>query len=459
MRDFTDLESAVRDAGSKGYLHEAVIALSGGANRASLVSLWTAVMIDLMGKVRRLADTGDAEAIKVAAEIDRAVESGNPRNMQRVEFELLTNAEKLEIISARQVLELKRVRDDRNLCAHPSFVAKGEVFKPSVELVRSHIATAVDCCLSLPAISGKQVIQLFEDDLASNAWPEIPDVTSFICHRYLENVRESTKRNITKLAMKNALAPRSARAADTVGPCVVAYRCRCYINALASVDRDLFRTCLTSVLDGRRKLTALGGKCLLRSLGTFGLFREYWEFLREDEVIALDRLLTNGSAEELLEQEVFASGAPANERISPSFSAAFKKATAHCSGNVEEILSSATSGWNTFVPLVVSDLESARSFRDAEQRLGRIARLSGHLSAEHIREIGRAARANNQIYEAVGTQALLINIFEETKTVPGGSEAWEELAAGLNGDYLSRHPDDPEGYYSYSRLLMLVRGT
>lgn len=457
MRDFADLESVVRDAASKRYLHEAITALSGGANRAALVSLWTAVTLDLMGKVRRLAETGDGEAKVVVDEIDAAIESASPISMQRVEFELLANAEKLEIISARQKLELKRVRDDRNLCAHPAFVAKGEVFNPGDELVRSHIATAVDCCLSLPAISGKQVIQLFEDDLGSDEWPRAADVTSFVRHRYYENVRESTRRSITKIAMKNALAPSSAKAATKVEPHVVAYRCRCYINALALIDRRLFEACLSSVLSGRRQSTALGGKCLLRSVGVFGRFREYWEFLREDEVIALGVLLKDSDAEELLDQEVFASGVPTDDRIATAFDEAFEKPATHYSWNIDKLLSSVTSGLKTLVPLVVSDLKSAYSFRDAEQRLGRIVGLSGYLSVEHILEIGRVARSNNQIYEAAGTQTLLINIFEETKSVPGAREAWEELAAGLNRDYLERHPEDPEGYYSYSQLLSLVR--
>lgn len=456
MRDFADLESAVRDEGSKRYLHESITALIGGANRTALVGLWTAVMLDLISKVRRLSEAGDAGAVAIAEEIDRAIASDNVRNMQRVEFGLLANAEKLEIISARQKKELERVRDDRNLCAHPAFVAKGEVFSPSVELVRSHIATAVDCCLSLPAISGKQVIRLFEDDLASDAWPGISDVESFVRHRYHEGVRESTRRNIAKIAMKYSLEPGLAKAAAVVEPGVVAYRCRCYINALTLIDKGLFDACLISVLESRRRATALNDDCLLRSLGVFGRFKGYWEFLREDEVIALDTLLRGSNAEKLLELDVFASGVPTNERIASSCDAAFEKIAAFNLNSVDRLLSSATSGMRTLVPMAISDLSRAGSYRVAEQRLGRILKLADYLTSENIREIGVTVRANNQIYEAAGTQALLRNIYEATKTVVEAQEIWEELAVGLNNDYRTRHPEDPEGYYSYSQLLSLV---
>ena len=458
MRDFADLESLVRDEASKGYLHEAVVALGAGANRAALVSLWTAVTLDLIDKIRRLADSGDGEAVTVAEQIDGAIKSTSVRSMQNVEFDLLSNAQKLEIISSRQKEELERVRDDRHRCAHPSFVSKGEVYRPSVELVRSHIATAVDCCLSLPAISGKQIIQLFEDDLASDAWPDEADALSFVRHRYIENVRASTKRNVTKLAMKYALDPGIAMASVFVEQRVVAYRCRCYINALSMIDRELLQTCLKSVLDGRRKSTALVGDCLLRSLGVFGWLREYWEFLREDEVIALDRLLDSRDAMNLLELDVFASGVPTNVRVAPSYIKAFKRVMACDFESVDILISSTTYGKDTLVPLVVSKLESAYSFRDAERRLRTTVELARYLSADDIHEIGRAARSNNQIYEASGAQALLMNIFETSKSAAGAMEAWEAVAEGLNSDYLERHPEDPEGYYSYSRLLSLVRG-
>lgn len=457
MRDYTDLESAVRDEGSKWYLHEAVAALSSGANRAALVSLWTGVTLDLMHKVRRLADTSDKEAEVVAKEIDRAIQSANVRNMQRVEFALLANAEKLEIISARQREELERVRDDRNLCAHPAFVSKGEVFRPSIELVRSHIATAVDCCLSLPAITGKQVIQMFEDDLASDSWPDAADTTSFIRHRYLMNVRESTRRNITKLAIKYALAPGMAKPSAIVDSRVVAYRCRCFINALALIDRGLLQTCLVSVLGARRESMALTGDCLLRSFGAFSWLHEYWEFLQEDEVIALDRLLRCRDTDSLLDLDVFASGVPTNARIASSCSVAFNKIAACDPSGIDRLIANATSGRETLAPLVVSNLESAYSYRDAEQRLNRVVVLACYLKADDIRSIGRATRSNNQIYEASGTQALLMNIYQVSRSVVGAHQAWEELAAALNEDYLERHPENPDGYYSYSQLLALVR--
>lgn len=457
MRDFADLESAVQNKDSRTYLHEAIVALNSEANRAAIVTLWTAIMLDLIGKVRHLANSGDNDAEHIVQAIDHAIDSNDVRNMQNIEFGLLTNAEKLEIITPRQKKVLERIREDRNLCAHPAFIAKGEVYKPSIELVRSHIASAVDCCLSLPTNTGKQVIQLFEDDLASDAWPDVNDVPSFVRHRYLENVRESTKRNVTKLAIKYAMMPYLAEAAAFVEPNVITYRCRCYINSLALLDRKLLATCLSSVLENRRKSNALSDELLIRSLGAFGYLREYWEFLREDEVIALDKLLRICSAEMLVDLEVFASGVPTNERIATACELAFSKVSQLSFGGIDKVLTSATYGKKSLVPLAIADLKTANSYRIAEQKLGRLATLAAYLSPEDIREAGQVIRSNDQIYEAAGAKALLMNIFEATKSVPDAMEAWGELATGLNCDYLARHPGDPDGYYSYSELLTAVR--
>lgn len=457
MRDFTVLESMVREEESREYLHEAVAALSNGANRAALVTIWTAVTLDIMRKIRHLSEGGDSDALRLVRDIDRTIDMRDVRHMQNIEFNLLKNALEMEIISARQKEELDRIRRDRDLCAHPGFVSKGEVFNPSVELVRAHIATAVDSCLALPAITGGQKIQLFERDLCSSVWPDLSDVPSFVRRRYLVDVRERTRCSIAELAVDYAMTPTGANEGTAaVGAKEVARRCRCFVNSLAMFDENLLNTSIQRVLNRRRRSSSLDNASLLRSLGALGYLNAYWVNLREDELIGLDTLLRNSTIEELIDLEVFSSGIPANTRIAASCEMAFAKIAAQTSDGIDRVLAGATYGRKTLVPLLIDDLNLSNAYRIAEHRLSRLSNLAAYLGPDEIKEIGRVIRANDQIYYASGTQTLLLNIFEATKTVPGAKEAWVELASGLNSDYITRYPDNPDGYYSYSELLSKV---
>ena len=58
------------------------------------------------------------------------------------------------------------------MCAHPAFVAPDEVFAPSPELVRAHLAVAVDTVPSKPPTPGKKALERFEAEIAGNAFPE-----------------------------------------------------------------------------------------------------------------------------------------------------------------------------------------------------------------------------------------------------------------------------------------------
>ncbi|MEO3775462.1 hypothetical protein ABGB16_01145 [Micromonospora sp. B11E3] len=143
MRALEDLQAAVRDAGSKRYLTEAVRAYQAGAFRPAIVATWVAVALDLVNKIREIAGTGEGEARDFVEGLDRAITSGNVEHVAKVERDLLHLCrDKFELLSDREVDELERLRKDRHVCAHPAFVRPDEVFEPTPELVRVHLGTA-----------------------------------------------------------------------------------------------------------------------------------------------------------------------------------------------------------------------------------------------------------------------------------------------------------------------------
>ncbi|HIE77724.1 MAG TPA: hypothetical protein EYP92_02705 [Candidatus Thioglobus sp.] len=51
--------------------------------------------------------------------------------------------EDLGIISLIEKTHLERIKDDRNICSHPTFSADGVQFVPQPEMARSHIVQAL----------------------------------------------------------------------------------------------------------------------------------------------------------------------------------------------------------------------------------------------------------------------------------------------------------------------------
>ncbi|MBW4500097.1 MAG: hypothetical protein KME57_11190 [Scytonema hyalinum WJT4-NPBG1] len=51
------------------------------------------------------------------------------------------------------------MKEDRNLCAHPAFIAEEELFQPTPELVRTHIVHAVVHLMQHQPVQGKSAIQ------------------------------------------------------------------------------------------------------------------------------------------------------------------------------------------------------------------------------------------------------------------------------------------------------------
>lgn len=94
-----------------------------GSARASIVVTWTAVCADLIHKLHQLAEDGEGEAAAVVKKIDSAREKPDDkqavRTMQEVENSLLDIAERLELVDFVQKRELERLKEDRNLAAHP----------------------------------------------------------------------------------------------------------------------------------------------------------------------------------------------------------------------------------------------------------------------------------------------------------------------------------------------------
>ena len=128
--DLDMLVTRIRDPHSKRYYLDAVRAYKAGALRAALSSAWVAVVFDLISKYRELDAMGDAAAAAWLQIWDTATANNDIRKLLELESNIIidatTNTQFLNRISETH---LKRLREDRHLCAHPAFFNRSRAIR------------------------------------------------------------------------------------------------------------------------------------------------------------------------------------------------------------------------------------------------------------------------------------------------------------------------------------------
>ena len=80
--DLDELLSKVRNTHAKKYFNEAIVAYRSGAYRASVISTWIAICVDVIEKVRELSVSNDASAKVIEAKLD-AIQPNNFAGIHR----------------------------------------------------------------------------------------------------------------------------------------------------------------------------------------------------------------------------------------------------------------------------------------------------------------------------------------------------------------------------------------
>ncbi|MBX9253767.1 hypothetical protein H1Q63_07355 [Desmonostoc muscorum CCALA 125] len=207
LTDLDELVLTVRDKSSRSYILEAVNAYRGGAYRAAIVGTWIAVSYDIIAKIRELASQGDPQASKFVENLNKAIETKNIPNLQKIEENLLEDAHKEDdgygLLSLHEYTDLKRLKDDRNLCAHPAFVAEEALFQPTPELVRTHIVHAIAHLLQHQPVQGKSAIKHVLSDIKGTIFPqELETVCNFLNDKYLNKAKPALIKNLIDVLVK-----------------------------------------------------------------------------------------------------------------------------------------------------------------------------------------------------------------------------------------------------------------
>ncbi len=209
-KGFIDLDELVllcRNDKAKSFIHEAVQCYKGTAYRQTIVATWIAVVYDIIHKLQELEMTGDANATKVLANYEKIRTENDIKGSLEFERGILDTAKKeFELLSEIEYIDLIRLRDDRNRCAHPAMNLNDEIYQPSPELARSHLRNAIEYLLQRPPVQGKAALARLMSDVDSDYFPtKVEEAVKHFSDGPLARPRASLVRNFVIALIKNFL--------------------------------------------------------------------------------------------------------------------------------------------------------------------------------------------------------------------------------------------------------------
>ena len=207
LGDLDELVLRCRNEQARSHIGEAVRSYKAAAYRSAIIMTWVALAYDLVDKLRELALNGDAAATKRIDEYDRIHRENDLGASLKFEKSLLDSARKeFELISDSELIDLARIQEDRNRCAHPSLNMDGEAFSPSAELARTHVRAAIEYVLQNEPAQGKHALEMVMRQVNGEYFPRgVKKIAEALSHGPLLKGRKSLVRSFIVVLIKSLL--------------------------------------------------------------------------------------------------------------------------------------------------------------------------------------------------------------------------------------------------------------
>ena len=207
MIELEDLLTKCTDKNSKSYIEEAIKAYKNGAYRACINSTWLAVFTNIIYKIEQLALLNDSNAIQYKNNIDKVRQNNDIKGMLELERDILDiSFNDFEFIDSINLIDLKRLQEDRNRSSHPLKHSEDEIFSPSAYQARHHLQIAVEKLISESNVYGKSVLEQILNMLDEPYYQmNYKDSIDILSKSYLASPRKSLLTNLTKVLIKNLL--------------------------------------------------------------------------------------------------------------------------------------------------------------------------------------------------------------------------------------------------------------
>lgn len=407
LSDLDELVLKCRDQKAKSYIREAVACYKAGAFRSAIVSTWIAVSFDILDKLKELSLAGDKEAERQIESFDKARRIGDVANSLKFEREILVVCrDKLELISHVEFIDLNRLQEDRNRCAHPSMASDGEVFNPSAELARMHIRSAVEHLLQYPPDQGKYALDSLTSEVESEYFPtDVKKAVVAFESSPLNKARDSLIRNFTIVLLKKLI--NDAKDYKEI------YRISTALNAIEVIHRKLYRKILTEKLSSI--VRSLAVEKLDRVIPLIRHVEDSWSYLEADIRQKIQTYVENLPKEEIENIDIFLS----IQGLKSFAEKRLKKATRT---ELDEAIF-------FVIPLQVSDriielYSESRNFDQANNFASTVIRYATDYSKEQIQKIISVCGDNDQIKHSFDVGSVINSIRKNKNANDDEIDGW-----------------------------------
>lgn len=407
LSDLDELVLKCRDQKAKSYIREAVACYKAGAFRSAIVSTWIAVSFDILDKLKELSLAGDKEAERQIESFDKARRIGDVANSLKFEREILVVCrDKLELISHVEFIDLNRLQEDRNRCAHPSMASDGEVFNPSAELARMHIRSAVEHLLQYPPAQGKYALDSLTSEVESEYFPtDVKKTVVAFESSPLNKARDSLIRNFTIVLLKKLI--NDAKDYKEI------YRISTALNAIEVIHRKLYRKILTEKLSSI--VRSLAVEKLDRVIPLIRHVEDSWSYLEADIRQKIQTYVENLPKEEIENIDIFLS----IQGLKSFAEKRLKKATRT---ELDEAIF-------FVIPLQVSDriielYSESRNFDQANNFASTVIRYATDYSKEQIQKIISVCGDNDQIKHSFDVGSVINSIRKNKNANDDEIDGW-----------------------------------
>jgi len=432
LHDLDELLLTVRNEISKSYILEGINAYKGGANRSAIISTWIAITYDIISKIREIVEQEDLEAKKEIAHFEKLLEQSKTdksviKQLQEFENSLLNKAlDKFEFINPTEFKYLERIKEDRNLSAHPAFIDSENLFSPSGELVRSHIVHSIKYLLSNKPIQGKAAFGRIVRDIKRVSFPkDYSSAKKYLKDKYFENSKDVLIKNLTSGFISGLLNGSVSKEGNELN----------VTNTLLVIS-ELFPVVFESQLKKKlpKIIEGLEDEKLWKILILLGSNQHIWNLLDSSSKIRVNEFLKIKSKERsvLLNKFGFIKSIQVPE--------------------LEKTIDELRSLVNSEVENAIHDYGYSKSYHSAfENGKTKILPLISNFTKKNIRDFIEAILNNkhDQILHAAGSEQIIEAVYDDTL----------DMIKKTNKYWLKLLPRLEENEDKYERLIEKIKTT